>query len=197
MKKTIVNRASNIAFILTVVAIASLNGCTRMSETIPDRTAGMNGSFEYAKAGLPVNWILYTPNTVPTGDFEINIDTTEYKDGKQSLKFLVRECSATGGWHSPGFCNEFDAESGKTYKVSFWIKNEGSEFFIRIGGVSVSQGQYETVVKSSESTDSWKLYEYNYVMPENIHTIRFEMNILQPGSCWIDDIRIVESTETL
>ena len=178
---------------LMVVGLILLSGCTRMSKEIRDKTAGMNGSFEIAKSGLPVNWLVYTPTTVPTGDFDIIIDTTEYKDGKQSLKFLVRECSPVGGWWSPGFCNEYQALPGEIYRISFWIKNHESEFLIRIGGVSVSKGEYDTIVNSDETINDWQLFEYYYTIPEKMKAIRFEMNILHPGTFWIDDIKIVRA----
>lgn len=189
MKTTII-KTSNIVAILTIVVIVSLNGCTQMSEIIEDKTAGLNGSFEYTKSGLPVNWILFTSKTVPTGDFDLIIDTTEFKDGKQSLKFFVRECSPNGGWLSPGFCKEYEALPGETYRVSFWIKNYGCEFLIKIGGVSASRGQYDTIVKSKETIDTWRLFDHNYTIPQEMNAIRFEMNIVQPGSFWIDDIKI-------
>jgi hypothetical protein len=161
-----------------------------MSEIMVDKNAGMNGSFEYTKSGLPVNWLLYTPYTVPEGDFEIIVDTIEFKDGKQSLKFLVRECSATGGWYSPGFCNEYPAKSGETYRVTFWVKNDECQFAVRIGGVSPNKGQYDTIVDSKETIKLWKKYEYLYTIPQQMNAIRIEANIVQPGSFWIDDIRI-------
>jgi len=169
-----------------------LGGSTQMSEEIYDKTVGMNGSFEVTESGLPVNWLIYTPETIPTGDYELIIDTTDYKDGKQSLKFLVRECSPNGGWHSPGFCQEYEAIPGELYRVSFWVKNEGSEFCVVIGGVSTFDGNYETIVQSNQKIDTWKHFEYNYKMPleKKFDTIRFEMNILSPGSFWIDDIKI-------
>jgi hypothetical protein len=193
--KTVTYRTSNVVSIITILASVLLCGCTKMSETIWDETAGINGSFEVTESGLPVNWLIYTPNTIPTGDYDLVIDTTEYKDGRQSLKFLVRECSPTGGWHSPGFCNEYEAIPGETYRVSFWVKNDGSEFLIQIGGVSVGggcPGKDETIVKSKEKIDTWKHFEYNYKMqPEKkCDRLRFEMNILHPGSFWIDDIKI-------
>ena len=175
---------------LPLMAIIQWVGCTEMSESVRDGSAGRNGSFEFTQSGLPVNWILYTPKTIPTGDYELIIDTTEFKDGKQSLKFLVHECSPTGGWGSPGFCQEYKATPGETYKVSFWAKNESSEFRVKIGGVSASKGQYDTVVKSRESIPDWKLFEYDYKMPMEFGTIRFELNILKPGTFWIDDVKI-------
>ena len=167
-----------------------LCSCSQMSKQIRDKTAGMNGNFEITKSGLPVNWILYTPKTIPTGDYDLIIDTTEYKDGKQSLKFLVRECSPNGGWHSPGFCMQYKAEPGESYQVSFWVKNELSEFVAKIGGVSATKGQYDTIVRSNETITSWQLFEYTYTIQPGMNNIRFEMNLLQPGSFWIDDFKI-------
>ncbi|MBX9448834.1 MAG: hypothetical protein KL787_03585 [Taibaiella sp.] len=57
-----------------------------MSVMIQDEAIGSNGSFEYSKNGLPINWQLYTAQTVPSGDFDIVLDTQEVKEGKQSLK---------------------------------------------------------------------------------------------------------------
>ncbi len=113
-----------------ILGLLALTSCMKMSEKETDESAGLNGGFEVAKNGLPVNWLMYTPNTVPDGEFEIIIDKKVFKEGKQSLRFDVINCSSTGGLHSPGFTNEF-SEIGKfegegTYKLGFWIKNEGT-----------------------------------------------------------------------
>ena len=79
---------------------------------------------------------------------------------------------------------------GEIYRISFWIKNRESEFISRIGGISASRGEYDTIVRSRETTDNWQLYEYYYTISEKMNAIRFEMNILQPGTFWIDDIKI-------
>ncbi|MCK9399469.1 MAG: hypothetical protein M0Q51_05675 [Bacteroidales bacterium] len=193
MRSTI-SRSDKLVNILALAVIIIINSCDyaihQMSEIVVDKMAGMNGSFEFTKSGLPVNWLLYTPKTVPTGDFEIIVDSIEFKEGKQSLKFIVRECSSAGGWYSPGFCNEFPAKPDESYKISFWVKNNGSGFHVRIGGVGYSTGQYETIVKSDETIDNWQLYEYKYEIPEKMNAIRFELNILKPGIFWIDDLRI-------
>lgn len=187
---------SLLRMIAIVLLVICASGCSSgMSEYIPDNTAGKNGSFEVIKSGLPLNWIVYTPKTIPTGDYSLIIDTTEYRDGKQSLKFLVRECSPNGGWHSPGFCMQYKAEPGESYLVSFWVKNDSSEFIARIGGISETKGQYDTIVKSNETITSWQLFEYTYTIPRSMNGIRFEMNILQPGSFWIDDLRIEKISE--
>ncbi len=176
--------------LIVLVLSLMLGGCKRFSESIQDKTAGMNGSFEVTESGLPVNWLVYTPAIIPTGDYDLIIDTTEYKDGKQSLKFLVRECSSVGGWYSPGLSQEYKAIPGETYMVSFWVMNDGSEFIVEIGGVSDKEGEYETIVRSKEAIDIWQQFEHIYTIPQKMNAIRFEMNILQPGTFWIDDIEI-------
>ena len=176
---------------LLAILVTIVMGCfNKMSEEIQNKTAGMNGSFEVTESGLPVNWLIYSPKTVPTCRFELIIDTTEYKDGKQSLKFLVDECSPDGGFRSPGISQEYDAIPGESYKLSCWIKNDGCKFIIKIGGVSAFEGQTDTVIVSKESINTWKKLEYNYKMPSDFKRIRFDLNILQPGSFWIDDIKI-------
>ena len=100
-------KSSYLAGGLAVGALA-LAGCTDMSEYVGDASAGLNGSFETYESGLPVNWIVYTPNTVPDGDFEVALVSGETKDGSHSLRFDVRACAATGGWKSPGMAVELN-----------------------------------------------------------------------------------------
>jgi hypothetical protein len=194
--KILVIRTDNLYLKLSLIFFIVSTACNQVyqyppkSEIIEDESAGMNGGFEYTNSGLPVNWYFYTPTTVPDSDFEIMIDTSDFPEGKQSLKFIVRNCSPAGGWYSPGFCNQFPADPGGTFRVSFWIKNQGSYFYIKIGGINSSAGQYKTIVETNEEIDPWRNFEYNYVVPEGMNEIRFEVNILKPGVFWIDDIRI-------
>ena len=129
---------SYFAFIFALVLM--LVGCKQMSEKITDTSVGLNGGFEISKNGLPVNWLIYSPKTVPTGDFEILLDKENYKEGNQSLKFIVRECDSKGGRSSPGFTNEFfevgKFEGKSSYNLGFWIKNDGARFRVSGGGVS-------------------------------------------------------------
>src|SRR6476660_9586710 len=108
-------RAPSIGSMLTSMTTFALCGCAALSERPVDPAAGVNGSFETTKAGLPVNWIVYTPKTVPTGDFDIVVDTVQFKDGKQSLKFSVRQSSSRGGRLSPGLSQVFKARPGETF----------------------------------------------------------------------------------
>ena len=95
--KTIINYAIITCLSLTIVR------CTKqLSESIIDKKVGTNGSFENIKNNLPINWLVYTPNTTGEGNFDFTYDTENVKEGKQSLKLSVETCSEKGGWHSPG-----------------------------------------------------------------------------------------------
>lgn len=172
-----------------------LTACKEMSEKETDKTAGINGGFEIIENNLPVNWLMYTPNTVPNSDFTITFDSTFYIEGKQSLRFDVKKCLTTGGWTSPGFSNEFSETGSFTgegiYKLSFWVKNDGSKFLIEAGGVSAMEGDMNTLIESDEQIEEWKFLQYEINVPEDRH-LRMQLNILQPGTFWIDDIQIIK-----
>jgi len=182
-----------LSFLLTLSLLFLLVGCFgQMIELEKDKSAGLNGGFEVFRNGLPVNWIMYGPKTVKNADFKIAPDKKIYKEGKQSLRFDVAMCSSTGGV-SPGFTNEF-FESGRfegegRYKLSFWVKNEGSTFEISAGGVSAKQGNMKTLIKEKEQISDWKFFEYQIDIPKD-NWLRMELKILQPGIFWIDDIQI-------
>jgi uncharacterized protein (TIGR03067 family) len=181
---------------------------TGMSEYVEFKPAGLNGSFEVTKFGLPVNWGVYTPRTVPNGDFDIVVDKTDFKEGEQSLKFVVRKCEPTGGRLSPGFFNDFritnftppgpfETKPGETYKVSFWAKNAGSEFVLKARGVSAREGDKGAIIRSKETFNEWRRFECTYTIPlkPKMH-LRLELNVVQPGTFWIDDIQVVKVDET-
>lgn len=178
------------SFLMTLFSLLILSSCNQMSEHIRDESVGMNGGFEVSKNGIPVNWLMYSPKTVPNGKFEIILDKEEFKEGKQSLKFEVEECSSVGGWGSPGFTNQFDAEKGRTYRLSFWIKNNEAEFRVMAGGVSPKTGDMKTLIQTSEQINGWKQFVYSVPLSEEFDQIRLEVNILKTGTFWIDDIRI-------
>jgi hypothetical protein len=178
-------------FLLSTLLI--MTGCNQLSELESDPTVGLNGGFEVSKNGLPVNWLMYTPKTVPDADFKIELDQESFKEGLQSLKFKVDRCDSRGGWRSPGFTNEF-FESGKykgpaIYKLSFWIKNDRARFSIAAGGVSTKEGDMKNLIRESEQIDNWKFYEYEVEVPKE-RWLRVQLNILKAGTFWIDDVQI-------
>ena len=191
MKKQEIFINAKCSLLFGIIIMAS--GCTQMSEKETDISAGLNGGFEVSRNGLPVNWLMYTSNTVPDSDFKVVLDRDVYKEGEQSLKYEVNRCASTGGWHSPGFTNEF-FEAGKyegegRYKLSLWIRNSGSKFRISAGGVAPYKGEMKTLIENDEQINSWRQLEYEIEVTEKRH-LRMELNILEPGTFWIDDVRI-------
>ncbi len=175
-----------VAGLLIAVLLA---GCSS-SEYEEDPQAGLNGSFEVTRNGLPVNWYFYTPDTVSTGDFDIVLDTDNVRHGRQSLRFDVRESSAEGGKYSPGFFQEFDAVPGATYTVSFFVINDGTRFTSGVRGINPkTDGPFESIVEREASNRNWQRIEYKFTMPDH-EALRFELSILSPGVLWIDDLSI-------
>ena len=168
-------------------------GCNKMSEEEVDETAGLNGSFEVSRNGLPVNWLMYTPGTVKDAEFTILLDNQIVKEGRQSLKFVVARCSPRGGTRSPGFTNEF-FEAGRfrgpgKYKLNFWIRNDSATYQVMAGGVSLKEGEMRVLVKDDSKADEWKQLEYTIDVP-NEQWLRMQLNILSPGTFWIDAVEI-------
>jgi hypothetical protein len=187
-------------FIISALAISisavTIYSCTNnWSKIEEDKSVGLNGSFEIVKNGLPVNWWFSTPEEYKNGDIDIIIDSSDFKDGKQSLKFHVKNCSGLRGNKAPGFFQEFrEFVSGETYLISFWIKNHNSEFEISARGVEATTGEDGHIIKSNDSFTDWKYYEFEYKIPEK-KWLRIEMSILKPGDFWIDDLRIIKKNK--
>lgn len=183
--KTIINYAIITCLSLTIVR------CTKqLSESIIDKKVGTNGSFENIKNNLPINWLVYTPNTTGEGNFDFTYDTENVKEGKQSLKLSVKTCSEKGGWHSPGIAQEISVNPNEEYKISFWLKNSESTFLINMNCVNATTESKHLTLKSSENISEWKYFEYNYKVPDKMNKLRIEMNVIKPGTFWIDDIKV-------
>lgn len=165
------------------------SGCFQMSEIEGDPSAGLNGGFEVSSNGLPVNWFMYTPKTVPRSDFKIVLDNNNFKEGSQSLKFEIKNCRATGGWLSPGFTKEFLGQGYGKFKVSFWIMNDTSEFIMTFSGVTTKSGGDEISIRSNENMPEWTRFEERIEVLEG-QWLRVNLNVFKPGNFWIDDLNI-------
>ncbi len=163
-----------------------------MSITKKGDDCKMNGSFEIIKDGYPVNWAFYSPETVPYSDFNIVSDTIQYKDGKRSLQFHINKCGdSIGGWHSPGFFKEFKVIPGEVYKVSLWVINKNCRLRVKVEtGMKGVPGISKTFISTQATFSEWKYFEDSLQIPAKNYNIRFEANILSPGSIWFDAIKI-------
>ena len=178
---------------LALLVASQTTACRKLSEIAHDDAVGLNGDFETVTAGLPVNWNVYTRRTIPNADYDLIIDTLEVKSGKQSLKFVVRECEPDGGWRSPGFSQELEAPAGSTWNIAFWVRNAGADFLAKVGGVSAHESDLKTMAWSDAPFFRWKQFEYTYTVPPHLNRIRFELNVVRPGVFWIDDVTITRA----
>jgi len=165
-------------------------GCSDMSQRITDTNTASNNSFEVVQTGLPVNWDIYTSKTVPSANFTVSVDTEAPQDGKQSLRFDVKECTAQGGWRSPGIAKEFDVDQGSEYELRFWVKNNGSQFSVQAGGVAATTGNTKQILLTTESNTEWKEFVYIIPIEKEYPRLRFELNVLKPGTLWLDNVSI-------
>jgi hypothetical protein len=182
-----------------VLALAAASaGCffpqpmLNMSIREVDEAAGYNGSFEFVKSGYPANWYL-SRRQLENGDCEMTFDTADKVDGTQSLKFVVRKVDPGGGWPSPGLFQSSHAQEGRAYRISFWLKTRGAviRLSIRSEALNPSPNPIIASIKAEETGDhGWRQFVYTYTVPARHDSIRFEINIIAPGTAWIDNVRI-------
>lgn len=166
------------------------SACAPMSEQVKDSSLGRNGGFEHVRAGLPVNWIVFSPATIPTGSYDLAFDRSDFREGAQSLCFDVRACSPVGGWRSPGLCQELPAEPAASYAIRFWIRSEGCAWAARVGDIDAKSSRYEDIDASAVPQGGWQRVERRFTMPKDRERLRFELSIRSPGRLWLDDVCI-------
>jgi hypothetical protein len=159
------------------------------SKNVRDPEAGSNLGFEFGKDGFPVNWILYQPSCYKQ---KISLDTSNPKEGNQSLRIDVLSVPAESGPNFPGFTNEFmeETKGGGRYRIRFWVKNHALKFRMQLGGVKAKESAANPVFKEESAylTD-WKQYEFNTEIPPDMW-LRFEVLLKGKGSFWIDGVEI-------
>ena len=80
-------------------------------------------------------------------------------------------------------------EGEETYRLSLWIKNDGTKFNISGGGVSAFESDMITLIEDDEQISEWRLLNFEIDVQKE-KWLRMQLNILKPGTFWIDDIRI-------
>lgn len=181
----------NLSFTSVIVTTLFASRCTaQMSESELDPSFGINGGFEHSKNGLPVNWLTYTNKTVKDADFDLVFDKSVIKEGKQSLKYVVRKCSGKSGRFSPGIAQEIPVKTGEEYEISFWTKNEGTEYLFNIISVDAFNSSSGPKLQSADNSSEWIRHTYQYKIPAKMKNLRIELNIMKPGTFWIDGLAV-------
>lgn len=180
--------------VVSVAAFFALQQWGAMSTVARDEAAGFNGSFEVVADGLPANWRVYDRPLVQ-GDAELTYDDGDAVDGAQSLEMVVHRADGAGGWRDAGLFHSVDAEGGQSYRVSFWLKSRGSRVRLRVDSEKGDFRQpHEPIVETFDpqraGAETWRRFEVTYTVPRDYRDIRFELNVLTPGTVWVDDVRI-------
>jgi hypothetical protein len=152
-------------------------------------SAGDNLSFEINEEGLPANWIMYKP---PYCNHNISLDTLRPKEGKQSLRFDISPCTEQHHVNFTGFTNEFMelTKGGGTYRVSFWLRNEGAQVRAKLNGVRAKgEGALPIIIEENSRLPEWKQFQTEVTIAPDMW-LRFELQVRGEGSCWIDDVKI-------
>ena len=171
-----------------------LEGCAPMSIRQKSDSAGFNGSFEIVESGLPVNWYFSYP-PIKNGDVEISLDTMDVVEGGQSLKFIVHRVDSRPGWRRPGLFQVRPAKAKRSYKVSFWLKNQGCKFALTLNSEKPKEAppaNRRILGEEETGANTWRRFEYVYTVPETYYNIRFDLGVFQPGTFWIDNVKIEE-----
>ncbi len=194
-----------VLFVTGAISILSVSGCVVPGTGVHDPTIGYNGDFEIVQSGMPVNWNL-SRYPIKADEMKVTIDTENSISGNQSLKIIVNEFDSKNRW-KPFLFQTREANEGKLYEISFWLRNENSKVLVEIGyegkyymfgGPSETEIQdyaahprIAKILGEGETGKSeWRHFRYRYTVPEIDGSIRFELKFLQVGTLWIDDVRI-------
>ncbi len=180
--------------VLAIVAVVYFLDFLSISVREQDDTAGFNGSFEVVGSRYPVNWYFYK-RALDDGDAVVAVDTAEPIDGAQSLKMVVYRADPDDGKRDAGLFQVRDAQAGQTFRVSFWVKNQGCRFRVRIDSDTPESRQprnpiRETIDAETTGDGVWSQFVYTYTVPQHYSNVRFELNVVAPGTLWLDDVRI-------
>jgi len=69
------------------------------------------------------------------------------------------------------------------------IKNTGCRFRIEVGSLK-QRIHSKPLLRSKEDIQEWKYFENEYNVPDSVSNVQFVLNILSPGTFWIDDVRM-------
>lgn len=165
-------------------------GCAK-SQVEVDPAAGLNGGFEVARDGVPVNWQRYDPDDAL---FSATLDPTERTEGDVSLRFDVQACGGEPGWHSPGVAQEWPVTPG-TWEVSADVRRaDGATWRLSTGSVDAGSGAHQAVDSADMAQDTWVTATRTVDVPPGHDRVRVELIVLSPGRVWVDNVRISPST---
>jgi len=180
-----------------------LAACDPISLREENEAAGFNGGFEVvqpvrgmdaAPQGLPANWYFHAKPLLE-GDAFLSLDPAGPPEGGRSLRLDVQEADSVAGARTTGLFQVVPARPLGSYRVGFSLKIRDARALIVIRSENASeatQGRVQAFDEEHTGRDTWRRFEYVYSVPEGFENIRFELNVIRPGTVWLDDVGIEE-----
>jgi len=185
----------SIAVLATMVVCVSLLLVSCKSNELSRRNseAGLNGSFETAESGYPVNWAFF-PNPESDDFLQVSVDTTEAQEGSQSLRLTTDQDERTVGFRSL----RVPVQPGKTYVISFSMQNAGCSLKVRRilqDASGTGNVRSDIIVDTSSPSSGWNVFEETLVVSDGEASVVLVFLVDGPGSIWFDDVKVQEITD--
>jgi len=178
---------ATVGLVLVCLFLASCGSNERITS---DSNSGLNGGFELAEDGYPVNWA-FGPDPESLASYEVSIDTTRFSEGEQSLRVDSTQDDQTKVFRS----QRIPVQEGAEYRISFDMMNEGCSLRVRrttMDASGTTNLRQDTIVSTSESTTEWTRYEEQLVAAEGESKVFLTFLVDGVGTVWCDGVRVEE-----
>jgi len=183
-----------------LAAMLLLSACVSTSLIFKrDAAAGLNGSFEIAEAGYPVNWTI-SGLPIQRGEATVSLDDEVAHDGRQSLRVEVGSTHPSNRvffqvWSKPSFSARTVVQPGKRYRISFWYRNEGSGLHVRwvtTSGDYYVHYRHRDVLETAEVVGEWQQVEDTIDVEGDEYLLELIFVATEPGVFWCDEVVVAE-----
>ncbi|MFA7332546.1 MAG: hypothetical protein WC326_15870 [Candidatus Delongbacteria bacterium] len=177
---------------LPLLILLGFGGCFENSRIARNVGVDHNGGFELGSPGKPINWNVYHKG-LRGKKAEMQLDREDFREGAQSLKFVVTSCGSKASGECPGVFQEVDVEPNSMYRVSYWLKNNQCRFNVNVNSIKEGAPRQGVQVLSEAGVgEEWAEYSSLCSTKDGETQIRFELNITGPGILWLDGVALQE-----
>jgi len=179
------------SFLLDDLSFEALEG-----DDAESLTTILDGGFENGGYGLIGAYAARAH--LQTGDLIVEIDPTEFAEGRHSLKITRRGSDTLGAVNS----NDFVLAAGTTYELSLWLKGHPQRDLVSLSLThSFDQGgkwPYNSAQIKAAPTTNWRRYTLRVRVPgkheegyvRSLTVWRFTTQARGQGTLWLDDVHI-------
>ncbi|MFC2086211.1 carbohydrate binding domain-containing protein [Bacteroidota bacterium] len=190
---------TNILLLIFIASMLLFTGCgERYILENKNESIGVNGDFEEIKNGYPLNWDIHA-SPINKGHSKIILDTVDVQNGTYSLKIeAIKVAGGKKAWKKPGLSKELNIEPNKKYKLSIWIKNTDSKFYVKwttLDKANKKQLSSKTFIEMDVTVTTWYYFKEIITTNANEEILKLEIVVTQPGTLLVDNIKFEEIIE--